>query len=724
MPAYALLDSGNIDGARACAKQILRAAQSREVHTEAHVLAFLAHCYRLGEPQLQNSCEASRRAAQLFESMGDREGEARALITLAHVTLILGRNDESVETALMAARLCDGSNGALPVLAYNILGLAYSWTGDEQRADDALESAVLQAKLAIPPLSPYQPRLNQMWVEVSRLQHQRYKTGQMGSLARLKYFASECDRLQSAGQDNALLPGLQPIRMAISFASTGFLAAWQNDHARAETYLQKARESLPAFYSWLNCLVLCCEAEMAWAKGNLLEAEQSFSAMKAMALGVEHTQFAARAQLLLAQVLEQQGKHKSALIEHQELRLRERQVVEHALRSREELVSWQLESRRREAELRRVLADSDTAIHENKAKTQFLATASHDLRQPIHSMNVLIAALGLRDLDIRTAEIVGLLNSVNRTLAQQLDGLLDISRLDAGVLVPHFSVERIDLLISSIHTMFEPLAREKRIALELDAGPEVSSSIDAALLARILGNLIDNALKFTGENGRVRLSVRALEDRIFIQVDDNGIGVARHDQHRIFEEYFQAGNRDKAKGLGLGLSIVKRLSNLLGIQLEFRSAPYVGTTVTLTLKAARSAAIDVDERGRPPICKSGLSILVVDDEDHVRQSMRYLLHELDCTVHLAEGTVSATAISRDHPIDALVTDWRLSGSDTGEAVIKAVQSIHPAVFVMILTGDASREIVQQAQSLGVSILRKPAELTEILRAINQRFAHD
>ena len=162
--AYAALDAGRLDDAREHARSILETPEGCDRLYEARALTCLAHCDRIGS-KLRRACEAARRAAQLFEQLDDAHGEVAALTILGHVTMLLGRNEEAVEAAILATRLSDARPpGPQALLAYNCLGLAYCWSGDHSRADASLERAVAVAKDCRPAVSIYQPRLNQVWV--------------------------------------------------------------------------------------------------------------------------------------------------------------------------------------------------------------------------------------------------------------------------------------------------------------------------------------------------------------------------------------------------------------------------------------------------------------------------------------------------------------------------------------------------------------------------------
>jgi signal transduction histidine kinase/CheY-like chemotaxis protein len=384
------------------------------------------------------------------------------------------------------------------------------------------------------------------------------------------------------------------------------------------------------------------------------------------------------------------------------------------------------------AQLQKAL-ESESEAH--RAKTQFLAAASHDLRQPIHSMNVLVAALSMRELEPRAQEITRLLGTVNKTLAAQLDALLDISRLDAGTVEPVRHRQRLDRLVVEHFQVMENTARSKGLTCTLKADEDLPVWTDPALLLRIISNLTDNAIKYNRPGGDVRMQLWRDGDDACLTVSDTGIGIAHAEQDKVFREFYQVDNveRDRTKGLGLGLSIVQRLSALLGIRVSLWSTPGQGTEVTLRMPlalptaqaagraapAAATSGADADADAPHSLqALQGLRVLLVDDDPQVRQSMELLLTEVGCQVHLATGTAQACDIARGHPLDVLLSDLRLLAGDDGLQVLRAVRAIQPGLRAALITGETAPEQLRQAGSAGVPLLHKPVTL-EVLRGVLQ-----
>jgi signal transduction histidine kinase len=363
----------------------------------------------------------------------------------------------------------------------------------------------------------------------------------------------------------------------------------------------------------------------------------------------------------------------------------------------------------------------EAAGEANRAKTQFLAAASHDLRQPLHSMNALVAALSLRSLDERSAGIVRLLDQVNHTLSRQLDGLLDVSRLDAGLVRPELAPLALDEFLRQQHAALAPAAAELGIELRLHIERCGSVMSDAALLARVLGNLCDNALKFTPRGGCVTLAlqdagVEAGRAQLRLSVADTGIGIAPEEQPKVFREFYQVGNveRDRLKGLGLGLAIVSRLSKLLGLRLALHSVPGQGTRFELTLPALAgpSAAVAGAPVLRPQV--AGQRVLLIDDEELVLQAMRCLLEELGCaTVCVQDGEAALTAL-RATDFDLVLSDLRLREGASGALLLQRLRALRPGLRVALVTGDMAAERLQEAQAAGLPLLHKPLDLQQLL----------
>ncbi len=375
--------------------------------------------------------------------------------------------------------------------------------------------------------------------------------------------------------------------------------------------------------------------------------------------------------------------------------------------------------------LRQALQRAETA---NRAKTRFFASASHDLRQPLHTLSLLGAALSLRTLEPASQKIVGQMNQALESLASQMDALLDVSKLDAQVL--ELNEQRFALApwLARLAQEFGPAAQRKGLALALDCPPEAHVLSDPALLERVLRNLLDNAIKYTASGG-VRIHVRAAElggeRRWEIAVIDSGLGIAPSEQSRVFEEFYQVGNleRDRAQGLGLGLSIVSRLVDLLEVQLRLESEPGCGSVFTLSLVAVEPLEPSALAGEGPRQHRlAGLRVLVLDDEQPVREAMQALLSAHGCEVRLAATTRAAVLDSLAAPPDLVLADLRLRSGDDGIAAIQSLRSALPDLPALLISGDTAPERLRQVEAAGLLLLHKPVQASALLDAIERLLA--
>jgi signal transduction histidine kinase/CheY-like chemotaxis protein len=386
-------------------------------------------------------------------------------------------------------------------------------------------------------------------------------------------------------------------------------------------------------------------------------------------------------------------------------------LARNAWKTFEESVQIRFQESDLNEQLQAALARANEA---SQAKTRFLAAASHDLRQPLHTIGLLVAALSLRPMAGRDKEIIGLLSQVTLALSEQLDELLDISRLDAGVVQIERRLVRLDELVRRHHAETRAAIEEKGLRAIVQCQQPVHAYTDPALLLRILRNLSDNAIKFT-DSGFVAFDVVADGDQACISVADSGRGIAAEEQQKVFEELYQVGNpeRDRARGLGLGLSIVRRLARLLGIELGMRSEPGTGTRfelrLPLTYTQPQPAAPAADSHG--PL---NARVLVLDDERAVRQGVRLLLEELGCDCSEAATTQEAVASATRSRPDVVLADMRLRGGDSGIAAVRAIREAVGHVPALLVSGDTAPDRLQEASRAGIRLLHKPVAM-EVLR---------
>jgi signal transduction histidine kinase/CheY-like chemotaxis protein len=352
----------------------------------------------------------------------------------------------------------------------------------------------------------------------------------------------------------------------------------------------------------------------------------------------------------------------------------------------------------------------------SRAKTRFLAAASHDLRQPIHTIALLTGVLKLRHRQGASTEVVAMLDSVVQSLSHQLDDLLDISKLDAGVVqvsrqplsLQRFLGRRLDEVRND--------AQAKGLVMRLEIAHDLTVLTDPNLLERVVRNLLNNAVKFT-ERGSVQLSLREHQGQAVIEVADTGCGIAPEHQREVFQEFVQLNNpeRDRTKGMGLGLSIVQRLCRLLDIALDLRSAPGQGALFELTLPLhAQEAALHPPVLGALATPQLYLTVLVVDDEVQIRNATALLLEELGCRCLQAENLAGALRLAHAHRPDVLIADFRLRGQETGIEVVRALREHQPDLRAAIISGDIGPAQLQAIELAGLQLLHKPVRLETLL----------
>ncbi len=351
----------------------------------------------------------------------------------------------------------------------------------------------------------------------------------------------------------------------------------------------------------------------------------------------------------------------------------------------------------------------------NADKSRFLAAASHDLRQPVQALMLFTSILSERLHGHSALQVVDRMRSALAALQMLLDGLLDISRLDAGVIVPDARPIALGELMRRLHDEYLTRAEEK--GLELRCVPSSGRVFsDPFLLERILRNLLDNAVRYT-RRGRVLLGCRRRGGELVLQVIDTGIGIAPEHREAIFQEFYQVGNpeRDRAKGLGLGLSIIRRLCRLLGHRLSLASIVGRGTCFSLHLalaecpeKPAATAPSD------PPTQIAGRTearrVLVIDDEAMIRGGLALLLESWGWTVASATDAEEACAwaAKAEHLPDVILADYRLRDGRTGtEAVKDVLSACGRSIPALIITGDTSAERLAEIEASGFRVIHKP-----------------
>lgn len=352
------------------------------------------------------------------------------------------------------------------------------------------------------------------------------------------------------------------------------------------------------------------------------------------------------------------------------------------------------------AQARQALADAEAS---SLAKTQFLAAASHDLRQPLHALTLFAEALQSRPQDADQQRLVDNIRAAVDSLDSLFSALLDLTRIDAGAVQARPCTFQVEDLWRRLRVHFEPLAFDKGLALRLRGGHHLIHA-DPLLVERIVRNLVANAIRYT-EDGGVLLAVRRRGDRLMLQVWDSGQGIAPADQQRVFGEFVQvaeatrSGEPGSRRGLGLGLAIVKRLTDLMGARIELKSTPGRGSVFTVHLPPGPN-----EEASEPAALAVPLSqtlhlrhIVVIEPDAGLRQELAALLASWGAEVTALDGAALRTtgttcttvavgagpAASRPHLV--IVGLPVASGLD-GDALLSALRAQFGAEVPMMWVG--------------------------------------
>lgn len=396
-----------------------------------------------------------------------------------------------------------------------------------------------------------------------------------------------------------------------------------------------------------------------------------------------------------------------------------RKAAEDALRKAMD----EAETAREEAELAReeALLAKDAAERADLAKSKFLAAASHDLRQPVQSLFFFGYSLAQSLRDHPAAPLMNSMQEAMNGLLLLLDSLLDVSRLDAGVVTPNLADMALEPMFERLSIEYGPRANE--VGLRFRHVPtSLCTYSDPVLLERVLRNFIENALRYT-EHGSILTGCRKRGDQIEIMVMDSGIGIPSSQLDNIFEEFTQLANpeRDRRKGLGLGLAVVRRLSSLLNHPVKVRSRPGQGSAFSMLVPMIGTHSMSARSQLEVGDYASNRGLVaVVEDEPIILLSIRSMLEDWGYQVVAAPNAVEAVAaLSKlNRPPDMIVADYRLRDGKTGLEAIHLIQRhCGEQVSAMVLTGDTDPERIAEVQRSGYQLLHKPISPATLRRAL-------
>ena len=347
-PAHAALDGA--DPERACEiglAALADAERRQDHHRQAKALLFLAHLDRLAS-RFRAAHGRAKQAVRLFRTLGDTIGESGALSTLAHASTCLGRNEEAVESALISVRLAEpDATASHKALLFNYLGVAYLWSRDFAKADQALASAIAWAEESGGLVSAFQPFINEVLVEALHAVATRNRTGSLPPLERMAARHARCEALVQRGASSGLFVGGQSAGLGAWLLTSALTNTWAGDRSKADTLLAQAHDLLGddrvptlghAYQHWVR-------AELAWSFGRRAEATAECDVLVAMAQQLEYEQMACLGHLLLSQLHQELGETAKAFDALRSLREREERIRAESLESRERAVEWHLELR-------------------------------------------------------------------------------------------------------------------------------------------------------------------------------------------------------------------------------------------------------------------------------------------------------------------------------------------------------------------------------------------
>ncbi len=370
-----------------------------------------------------------------------------------------------------------------------------------------------------------------------------------------------------------------------------------------------------------------------------------------------------------------------------------------------------------------MLKAKSVAEQANQSKTRFLASASHDLLQPINAARLFSSALSGKSRDPDTRELVQHIDSSLGAAEEIISTLLDISKLDAGALEPKISDFPINEMLSHLATEFTAIAKDQDLALEVVTSSAWVRS-DPKLLRRVIQNFLSNAIRYTPE-GRILLGCRRLKGYLRIEVWDTGPGIPEDQLAHIFEEFrrFQHG-RDK-KGLGLGLAIVERISSMLNHPVNVHSVQGKGSVFSLTVPLAAPGTATAQpartrSQSRRVSSLSGLKVLCIDNDPNILEGMRALLNNWDCDVTTAESLEDSRQKLDGRVPDIILADYQLDDEKNGLDAMDALRS--DAGFDVpgiLITGYMAPEVREDAVNRGYQILYKPVKPAALRAMVNK-----
>lgn len=372
-----------------------------------------------------------------------------------------------------------------------------------------------------------------------------------------------------------------------------------------------------------------------------------------------------------------------------------------------------------------LVAARDAAERANRFKTRFFTAVGHDLLQPLHAARLSLSAMSEENAGQRNRKLMDQIDHSLSSIEELLRTILDLSKLEAGVIRPALQQVALNGIFSALRTDLEPIAHAKGLRLTC-RGTDLVVRSDPLMLRRVLQNLLANSVNYT-ETGEVLVAARRRRDWVHIEVWDTGSGIEPAEQKRIFEEFQRgaASGRGGGAGFGLGLSIVQRMSEALGHQISLCSRPGRGTRFSLVVPFVGVSSLTSPQSGEPAAARraygfAGRLAIVIDNDAHVVSAMRALLESWGCEVRTAQSLREIEALVAAEPAlapDVILADYHLDHGETGtEAVARMRRAWGDGLPSVVITADHATDVAKQVETSGCELLKKPVRPAE-LRAL-------
>lgn len=401
-------------------------------------------------------------------------------------------------------------------------------------------------------------------------------------------------------------------------------------------------------------------------------------------------------------------------------------IQEDALR-KQIIFGLERESLRSDAENERARADAAS-----RAKTAFLAAASHDLRQPMHALVQYCAHLKRENRDVRLEETIRRIDWSLNAMQDLLDSILDLSKIMVGAVQPVMSSIRAASMLEQLDVQLRPLATSKGLHFVVGKCDALIRS-DDVLLERILRNLTLNAIRYT-QNGRVLIRCRSRKSSAEFQVWDTGIGIPREELSKIYDPFYQVANeaRDRRKGLGVGLAIARQLCDVLGHDIRVRSVVGKGTVFAVRVPLSTESMSEIAASGSEDMSQRdyvrGAFVVLIDDDKMSREASEHTLREFGCRVLCASSGLDAVAKLQNQEFapNIIIADYRMEGA-TGLEAIKMVSDNLTELFgaefsipALVVSADTSPEELQHVTESGYPMLHKPVAVATMRCEMNRQ----